>query len=263
MNKIIYLFAIIFMINACVDHKPENKNENQVVSVKTDESTGLNPTGCGDLIFFKKNAIIGSTLYDSMGNITGTQQMTVTGVKEENGMLIANSSQEMISTTSKTKKPFVLLVAFKCDGKNIYSDPQQALANFSALKDAHVTTSQLAFPLSPEIGEKLPEAYMEMELDRGGMKFKSRTTYTDRHVEGKEQITTAAGSWSCFKILATLVNSINISNTPVENSKEGMTNKNTNTSQLVIWYAPGIGFIKTETYQNEKLQNFSTITSIK
>ena len=88
---------------------------------------------------------------------------------------------------------------------------------------------------------------MTMEVNNNGMQQTLTMNVTNRKVEGKESITTPAGTWDCFKI--TSKSKIHMKMGPI-----GVPMNFDSTE----WFAPGFGVVKTESKHGETL-----ITSVK
>jgi hypothetical protein len=74
----------------------------------------------------------------------------------------------------------------------------------------------------------------------GNLTLMNRTyTIKDRKVDARENVTTAAGSFDCYKVIYTTVDE-----------------KSHNTTKSAIWYAKDAGVVKTENYKDDgKLVN--------
>lgn len=265
MKKIVVVLSIIVLLSSCKenDKKVESKTASSESKQSASSSDAEVGADCGGLVFFKKGAVITSENYDAAGVLTSSHQTLIKDVVEENGTLVAKAELTFDLVKNSKSKIDKIEMEYKCDGKNIFNDPKQMMSNFSQLADAEVNSSLLSFPLNPSVGDQLPDGFLEMKMNRGKMKMKNRTTYSDRKVENKEQITTNAGSWSCYKVVTAINTTIDMGSSAMEKQMaEGM-NKAAKLGQMIIWYAPSVGFVKTEMYQDGKLLTRSEISSIK
>ena len=89
--------------------------------------------------------------------------------------------------------------------------------------------------------------YTLTDVNNNGMQQSLIMNVTNRKVEGKESVTTPAGTWECFKI--TSKNKINMKMGPI-----GVPMNIDNTE----WFAPGFGVVKTESKHGS-----TVITSVK
>ncbi|MEQ9168598.1 MAG: hypothetical protein RLO12_20235, partial [Fulvivirga sp.] len=92
------------------------------------------------------------------------------------------------------------------------------------------------------VGMSLNDASLKMS---GSIPFKMEVNIVNRKVEGKESITTPAGTFECYKITYTI------------NTKSIMSMETTGAD----WIAKEIGMVKSENYnKNGKLQGYSLLT---
>ena len=92
------------------------------------------------------------------------------------------------------------------------------------------------FPANMKIGDALADAHMKMDIDmQNGMKQSVSMDITERKVEGKESVTTTAGTWECYKISSH-------SKTVIKTMGIGIPINIDNTE----WFAPGAGIVKTQ-----------------
>jgi hypothetical protein len=74
-----------------------------------------------------------------------------------------------------------------------------------------------------------------MDINNNGLKQTVSMTISDRKVEGKESVTTAAGTWDCFKISYKSKMVVKTAGIGIPVNIEGNE-----------WYAPGVGVVKTQ-----------------
>ena len=124
--------------------------------------------------------------------------------------------------------------------------PQQEQEQFGST-EAKADNFYLEYPAKMQIGDALKDGTLTMDIKHGGMQQTLNMLMHDRKVEGRESVTTPAGTWDCYKIsykckLGIKTGPINI---PV--NFEGLE-----------WYAPGFGVVKTQSKNGG-----TAITSIK
>lgn len=254
MKKIPAALLLLSMISC--NNQSDNSKENKV-SEKTGAAENTATGNCGTLILFKKGAVIEGTSYDATGKQTSTQTTTVTDVTNEGGMLVAKSSSVMnISTGQKTMN-----LVYKCDGQNLYMDVNSMLQNFSALQHLKGDIKPIQFPINISVGQTLPEASYTVSMDRGAVKMDITASYKNRKVESKEMITTAAGSWNCYKVSSDIESNVDGIDEKTKKIMEAVKDKMK--MGMIMWYTPELGIVRTEMYQNGKLNSRSEITGIK
>jgi hypothetical protein len=113
--------------------------------------------------------------------------------------------------------------------------------------DAKADNIYMEYPASMNIGDQLKDATMDMEIENKGMKQSVSMIVNNRKVEGKESVTTAAGTWDCYKISYKSKITIRTMGIGIPVSFEG-----------TEWFAPGFGIVKTQSKHGG-----TAITSIK
>ena len=63
-----------------------------------------------------------------------------------------------------------------------------------------VSGDGIAMPMNMQVGQKLPESTMIMDIAMSGFKMKVTTRYHDMLVAGAEKVTVKAGTYDCLKI---------------------------------------------------------------
>jgi hypothetical protein len=141
--------------------------------------------------------------------------------------------------------------AIKCKGgvmmmnmKMALPQQQQALSTEGTAKGE---SAFIEYPSTMKIGDKLKNAQFNMDMSRGGGQQHVNMLISNRKVEGKEKVTTKAGTWDCFRISYTGKITINAMGMVLPIDLTG-----------TEWFAPQFGMVKTKS-------NFgsSEITAIK
>ena len=130
-------------------------------------------------------------------------------------------------------------------------DPQGQQAQPTAtgkLDEAYVE-----YPAVMTEGMQLPDAIFDMEVTTAGAPGVARIEMTNRKVEGKEKVTSEAGSWDAYKITYDAEMKMRIAGIGVP-----MTMKTTE------WFVPGFGVVKSESYNKKgKLRGKTLLTGLK
>ena len=99
--------------------------------------------------------------------------------------------------------------------------------------------------LSP--GDKLDDAKFTMTLNMG-LKIKTDMTITNQQCLAIEDVTVPAGTFKCHKVTQTGTATVM---------------RKTTTTKTISWYAPGIGTVKSESYNDkDKLQSSTVLEAI-
>lgn len=192
---------------------------------------------CSGYYFLQANKTIEMAIYNKKGDVTATQKYMVSNVSNDGGSTTADLSTEMVDKKGKTIAKGKSRM--KCNSGVIMVDmkmsmPMQQGQNYET--DVQADDIYMEYPSSMNVGDHLKDATMHLDMNgANGMKQTVDMEVTDRKVEGKENITTAAGSWDCYKI--TQKTKMRIKTMGI-----GMP-MNIETTE---WYAPGFGVVKTE-----------------
>ena len=134
--------------------------------------------------------------------------------------------------------------SFSIDMKSMLS-PEQLKSS----KDMTVTidADDIVYPLDFTVGEMLKDAHLKMNVSMNNMNMPGTTIdITNRKIEGKETITTPAGSFECLKISS----NIKIKNIIGYEMKS------------IEWISKGNGVIRTESYRGDKMKGYSLLTKL-
>jgi len=123
--------------------------------------------------------------------------------------------------------------------------------------DITIKGQQVRIPLDLSVGQTLPEEeVMNVIIKMTGvmsMTFNITTTFKNRKVETKEDITTPAGTFSCYKVSYDLEGKMDMGM-----MKQGATQK------IIEWLSPEIGTVKQETYNPKgKLESTMLLSETK
>jgi hypothetical protein len=204
---------------------------------------------CSSYYLLQNNRRIDNTIYNKSGQVFGKQHFSVNSVSSSADATTANVHIEMVDKDDNPVSNSTNTI--KCKGGVMMMNMKMALPQQQQALGAEGTakgeSAFIEYPSAMKIGDKLKNAQFNMDMNRGGMQQHVNMLISNRKVEGKEKITTKAGSWDCFKI-----------------SYKGKITVNAMGMVLPIdltgteWFAPNFGLVKTKS-------NFgsSEITSIK
>lgn len=192
---------------------------------------------CSGYYFLQANKTIEMAIYNKKGDITATQKYIVSNVSNSGDVTTADVNTEMVD--KKGKSIAKSASRMKCTGGVVMVDmkmsmPMQPGQNYES--DVKVEDVFIEYPSSMSVGDQLKDAKMHMDMNgANGMKQTVDMEVTERKVEGKEKVTTTAGSWDCFKISQK-------TKMRIKTMGIGMP-MNIDATE---WYAPGFGVVKTE-----------------
>jgi hypothetical protein len=267
MKQLLLLAFILFFISC------NNSNETSVGNKTTgpvkvqstataNEGSPGNANTCSKLIFFQPGAEIEATSYDKDGKESSKQYTKILTVANEDGFTVANVEGKNTQSNGE-KKTTTVRYNYKCDGNKIYFDVASMFRTAKKEQDAPFESSLIEYPINVREGEVLPAATGTMSSVRDGKKMTMKFIYKDRKVEGREVVTTSAGSWNCYKISNSVESEMDMPGMD-EKTKEIMKKmRESMKASTTTWFAPDFGIVKMEMYMNGKLQSKSEVTSVK
>lgn len=125
---------------------------------------------------------------------------------------------------------------YLCDGETIHFDLTGIMNEMVAVPDIEITAKGdlVEYPLAMAIGNSLKSASVTLNMKSKDFEMSIGSVYKDRKIVGQEKVTTAAGTFDCFKIDYQSVQ--NMRGTEVIARGEE-------------WFSPVLGFIiRTKTY---------------
>ncbi|CAH8285391.1 hypothetical protein EV196_10115 [Mariniflexile fucanivorans] len=166
---------------------------------------------------------------------------------------ITNNVATISTKVSDEKNKEIATSTFEvtCSGEGISID-FKSLMNPELLKqykdmEIDMTGTNIIFPNKLNVGERLPDASLNMSINMGGLKMNMNIDMINRSVNAQGSITTSAGTFNCFALSYDTEMKMGI--------KQTFTIKE--------WIAEGVGTVKTETYnKGGKLMAYSELTSI-
>ena len=193
------------------------------------------------------------TNYDGKGKVDGTSDNVVTRSTTSTEGTIAT-----IQTTSKDKKDSVngtMNTSIKCTGGKVYVDMKSFIPTSPQYKNMDMKSdgTWLEIPETLTVGMKLTDGTGTMTIYNNGTVFSTmKVSITNRTVASQETITTAAGTFVCFKVTEDV---------KMEMTVMGMTVPTT--GKTVEYYCANTGLVKSMTYdKNDKLIGYSELTKI-
>jgi hypothetical protein len=265
MKKLLLPFLAIVSMSCNNQATTSAQSADAAVNTKTETITESKPAtnsgGCASLVLFKKGAVVESASYDAAGKETSSSITTVTDVTGDGGDVVANIEMK---TKSAVLGERVIHMQYKCDGQNLKMDLGSMLSNFSPGTEIE-SVKPVEFPINISAGQMLQDASYTVHMKRGKMDMTITTTVKDRKVEAAESVTTAGGTWNCFKVTSVADASTTMAGAdPAMSQKIADAMKKQNGEQkMIMWFAPDFGIVKTEMYMGEKLISRTEVKSVK
>jgi len=205
-----------------------------------------------DDVFFpsKKGMSVTIANFNAKGKLEGYTRLSVkdvTGTPPDNGTIVYTvQALDKKKQVDKPKGEAPRYVAPIANGVvELSMEPWAAL---SGGKDIKITGTQMIMPSKLGPGDKIPDSNVSMTLSMLVGKVTADVSVTGQKCTAVETVTVPAGTFECHKIerksvtVADMVGKI----TMVDNSK--------------VWYARGIGVVKSQSYdENGKLKASSEL----
>lgn len=251
------LIAVIFF--SC--NNAENKTGISAETKAEEKSDEKTPAACNKLVFFETGAEIEAKSYNAEGAEISSQLTKILSVQNEDGMTVAKvEGTDIQAGDGKTSN---VKYNLKCDGNKLYFDMASMFRAEKKEGDASFESSMIEYPINISAGETLPDATGTMSSERNGKKVSIKYHYKNRKVEGKEDVTTTAGTWSCYKISNAVEVDMDIPGMDERSKKMMEAMKDKMKTTTTTWFAPDFGIVKMEMYINGKLQSRNEVTGVK
>ncbi len=192
---------------------------------------------CLGYYFLQNNKTVEMAILNKKGDQTAKQVYTVTNVSTSGNTTTADLATELFDKKGKSTAKSTAKI--QCTNGMMLIDMKMAMPSQpggpSQNADMKAENVFIEYPPSMKAGDALKDASMHMEIDNNGMKQTIDMEVFDRKVEGKEKVTTPAGSWDCFKITYKSKSKIKTMGIGMPMNIEG-----------AEWFAPGFGIVKTD-----------------
>ena len=204
---------------------------------------------CSNYYFLQNSKTIEMTISNNKGKESGKMTYVISDSKKNGSSITATINSEFVDTKGKTITKATNNV--KCENGVMQMNMKTFIppAQMEQMKsgEAKATDVYLEYPANMKVGDQLKDGQFNMDYESNGLKSSIEISITERKVEGKESVTTPAGTWECFKISAKnkIVSKVAGIGFPIK-------------MDVNEWFAPGFGIVKTESKSGK-----TEITSIK
>jgi len=214
-------------------------------------SLSISAQDCSGFFPFEPDTKIEMTQYDKKGRTTSITQTTINDITETDGEVEAEVTAKVLDKKGEEIHEAEYNIA--CN-ENGYEIDVTNMLNPALLKSTYgmeveMSGDALIFPNDLNVGKELEDGSAEIIVSSSGMKIMTMTfNLTNRKVILEESVTTAAGTFDCYKLEYDF------------NMKMGFVKKK---YKVVQWIAEGIGVVKDETYNKKgKLESKSELTKL-
>ena len=205
---------------------------------------------CSNYYFLQNNKTIEMTVSNKNGMESGKMTYVISESKKNGNSLTATVNSEFVDAKGKTISKATNNV--KCENGAMQMDMKTFIppSQLEQIKTGSATANDvyLEYPANMNVGDQLKDGQFNMDYESiSGLKCSLEISITERKVEGKETVTTAGGTWECYKISAKnkILSKIAGIGFPIK-------------MDVIEWFAPGFGIVKTESKTGK-----TEITSIK
>lgn len=177
--------------------------------------------------------------YDKKGALAGTNTTEVISVETVSNKVIYNLKAIHDGPKKKEKNHYENEFEYICENGVFKMNmekmiPEGTLDGFEGNATIEVNQTEMEFPSTISAGQELKDAAIDVAVSMSGITAMNiHIEVTNRKCEKIEEVTTAAGTFSCALI------TYNVS------SKMGFVNTN---SSVKDWYSTQAGIVKSETY---------------
>ena len=190
------------------------------------------------------------TISNNKGKESGKLTYVVSNSQKNGSSMTATINSEFVDTKGKTISKGKNNI--KCENGVMQMDMKVFIppAQLEQMKSgtANATDVYLEYPANMNVGDQLKDGQFNMDYESAsGLKSSIEVSITERKVEGKESVTTPAGTWECYKIFAKNKITSRIAGIGIPMKMD-----------VTEWFAPGFGVVKTESKTGK-----TEITSIK
>jgi hypothetical protein len=191
------------------------------------------------------------TTYSSKDKVTGTTSYEILSVEETE----SGTTYEVQATSfdPKGKQTYVNIFEAMCKD-SIFQIDMTVMMDGNTMSayeemDAEIDATEFSLPPTNEsaVGP-LEDGSIKVSMSSNGMSMMTMTVnVTDRKVEGVEEITTEAGTFTCLKLTQTVSTRMIVK---IEASS-------------IEWYTEGVGMVRSESYNSRwKLTGYSVLTKL-
>jgi hypothetical protein len=220
--------------------------------------------GCASYEQMKKGVVYTMTSYNAKDKVTSTATTTVNDVKTTATGVSADMTQ--LVKDEKGKEVATMNTTVSCEGgtfnidmKN-FTSPEQT----KAYKDMNMSFegNTLQYPSNLTVGSTLPDGTLKMKATdkkSGAQVVETTMNISERKVVAKENITTTAGTFECYKITYTFT----FQSAMTMPGGQTMNMPGMKPRQVTEWYSTKVGAVRSETWKEDKMESYTVLTEFK
>ncbi len=256
-----FVLMLVFFAISCNNNNSEpGTSKDSSVTKTTSQASGSFSGKCGSLYIFRKGAVAETMSYDANGKEISKQVSTVVSVSNQGNMV---ASEVEMKSTGIGDDEKVFKGKYSCDGNNLFVDLTSLFSSMEA-QGAKIQGDAISFPINISEGQVLPDASYTLTMTQDGKEMKITSFMKERRVDGREKITTAAGTFDCYKI-STIVE-VNMEMPGMDDNTKKMMEemkKKMPKQKFVMYFDPAVSIVKMDMFSGDKLTSRSEVVSIK
>lgn len=187
--------------------------------------------------------------YDQRDRLQGKQTWEVVDLERSGGAVVATVSSKMYDENNE--EILETIFTARCENETFFISMEsyhlQGLTeSFGRDVEMEISGDDLSLPNNLSVGTELPDASMEVRVT-SPIPLTMNVEITDRKVEGREEVTTPAGTFDAYKI--------------TQNSSVRAVVRVRSSS--VEYYSPKYGMVRSEDYNRRgRLQGYTVLEQI-
>lgn len=212
---------------------------------------------CASHPLFTPGTTLTMSQFDAKGKPSGATTSRTASAAPVEGGLQAQIHAESTDAKGKATSTLDYTLACTADGFGVSARAFLADDLTEAYKDQKFTVeaTDVVFPDALTAGQALPDGQIKMTFtpdppEPGMIATVVGVALTGRTVEAVEPVTTEAGTWTAYKIHTQATHTITTILTV--NIK----------TEIVEWYVPGVGVVRSQSLRKGKLAGESRLTSL-
>jgi len=186
---------------------------------------------------------------DAKGKATSYTVLTIKSVEGSGNNLTINYVGQVLDKNRKPMSDTPLEIPYTVTINNgVVEFDMKSFAAPGTEGLIEIEGDKLRIPPTLSPGDKINDAKFTMTINMG-FKIRTEISLTDQVCLAIENVSVPAGTFKCHKVTQTCTTTVM---------------RKTTTTKTVSWYAPGIGTVKSETYDSkDKLQSSQELVEIK
>ncbi|WP_449405323.1 TapB family protein [Kriegella aquimaris] len=178
------------------------------------------------------------TIYNKKGKTDGITDYKITNVANSGGS--TSATFDIKFTDDKGKDIFNTDYNISCSEDGIKIDyaslfPSSMMKQYEDMGiEMDISGTDIKIPNDLSVGKELQDANVSVSMNMSGIKMNTTVDTSNRKVEKKESVTTAAGTFDCYLITETSTSKTMGATIETDNK---------------LWLAEGVGMVKQESYK--------------